>query len=91
MPETIYILIIEHQHGVDVSAHRIPESAYAALASYCRDFWNEAYDENPKLGDEPPADDKMAVELYFKTLADTADAEHWEIRTVELEDKPAET
>jgi|MudIll2142460700_1097286.scaffolds.fasta_scaffold00003_33 hypothetical protein len=85
MPETIHVLVIEHPHGVDVSAHRSNETAYATLAKYCREFWSEAQGRTD-LSEEPPPGDKETVEAYFGALEDTAKNEHWEIRAVELED-----
>lgn len=86
MPDTIHILVIEHEHGVDVFAHRSNETAYAALAKYCREFWPNARDQIPELSEEPSGVDKIVVTCYFNALEDTTKHEHWEIRAVELED-----
>lgn len=86
MATIIHILLIEHEHGIDVSAHRSNETAYAALAKYCREFWQNARDQVEELSETPSGVDKIVVTCYFNALEDTAKAEHWEIRVVALED-----
>ena len=76
MSETrIWVLSIEHRHGIDHSAHRTEEGARVALLSYVDEWWHELAERD--FG-PPPTDPQERIARYFEdsndefyTLADT--------------------
>ena len=65
MIRPVHVLVYEHRHGMDLSAHASHESAFAALAQVAREGWRERTDR------EAPADcsglsDEELVEACFE-------------------------
>jgi len=65
MIRQVHVLVYEHRHGMDLSAHASHEAAFAALAEIAREWWQERADR------EAPADcstlsDEEVVEAYFE-------------------------
>jgi hypothetical protein len=61
----IYVLVISHAHGQDVTVHARHEDAESAAAGYARDRWEEiAWQAG--IPDSPDSlEDRMAIRLYF--------------------------
>ncbi len=67
---TVYVLTIDHSRGDDVSVHADDEGAIAAAAAFARQCWKEVAGHGSYIGtipNTPPADDQLAVRLYFDT------------------------
>jgi hypothetical protein len=74
----IHVLMIEHQHGTNFSAHRTEQGAFAALNAYVAENW-----EHEMRGDTKPDDPDAAAEIYFEKMCDR---EGWLLDAVELEE-----
>lgn len=62
--ETVWVLIINHRPGNDITVHASRDAAYAALAAHCRESWSlEGFVE-----DAPEDDDELIVQ-YFDQMA----------------------
>lgn len=66
----IHMVVWEHRHGVDISAHSSEELARKHVAEIARKWWSEAREREPRsslepLPEAPPEDDWEAIQLYF--------------------------
>lgn len=61
----VHVLIFEHRHGRDVSAHATEELAVAEAAEIARRWWSEARRRERSLPAAPPGSDAEAMSLYF--------------------------
>jgi hypothetical protein len=82
MPETtlddddfLHVLFISFHSGESVTLHLSEDDAIRSLASYCREFWDDA-----STGEPAPDDDKQAIGLYFRH----APGESYTIVTAEI-------
>jgi hypothetical protein len=46
MMREVFVVIYEHRHGMDVSAHASHGQAYAAVAGIARTWWHERADRS---------------------------------------------
>lgn len=60
IPETVFVLMIEHRYGFDHYANLTHEGATQVLSDYVAEWW----DERDDLG-EMPADAWKAINEYF--------------------------
>lgn len=75
--DKVWVLTIEHRHGVSVSAHRSESGAEAALFGYVEEEWKVEMDDRPM-----PESQGEAVDLYFDAVPD----EHRAIHELRVED-----
>jgi hypothetical protein len=64
MIREVFVVIYEHRHGMDVSAHASHGQAYAAVAGIARTWWNERADRSA-AEDCSALSDEEAVDAYF--------------------------
>lgn len=65
MPQTMVALVIDHNHGTDVTIHRTHEGALAQVDQFVSDWWAD------EMGDEPmPEDPAAARTYYFENVGD---------------------
>jgi hypothetical protein len=64
MMREVFVVIYEHRHGMDVSAHASHGQAYAAVAEIARTWWNERADRSA-AGDCSALSDEEVVDAYF--------------------------
>jgi hypothetical protein len=74
---TVFVLQIEHQHGVNTYAYSTRDLAHKAIEAYVSKWWKK------EIGDPPPDDltGEDFVEAYFEQV----DEESYEIFTCELD------
>ncbi len=60
----IFVLVILHKHGANISTFSTREKAASALADYARDNWEP---EGPE-GDPSDQHDEEVVDTYFKYM-----------------------
>ncbi len=68
--EEVYLLVIDHKRGTDISAHRTAEGAANALRAYCADWWDK------ESGGKPRPSDNDLIDSYF---TETDYSENYEI------------
>jgi len=61
----VWVLVIEHDHGLDVSAHADEQHARDALAAYVEQWWDHEIDREC---DAMPAERDKAIEAYFEIV-----------------------
>lgn len=62
---TAITLVIDHNHGTDVTIHRTHEGALAKVDQFVDDWWAD------EMGDEPKPDDAAeARQAYFENVED---------------------
>jgi len=79
MDNTIYLLMIDHRHGANTSAHKTQEGALTALASYVAQEWEG---EMP-AGEAMPESEGEAIANYFHHMEGR---ESYDIEETELVD-----
>jgi hypothetical protein len=42
---TVFVLVIEHREGQDITVHQTDAGAKDYLAAYCREWWSESSDD----------------------------------------------
>lgn len=62
----VWVLVIEHRHGTDLTAHRTEERARQWLGEWVEQWWHEVAD---KVGDLP-ATATDAIGVYFEARDD---------------------
>lgn len=65
MIRPVYVVIYEHRHGMDVSAHASHGQAYAAVAEIARTWWPERADRAVPE-DCSALSDQEVVDAYFE-------------------------
>lgn len=60
-PETVHLTVVHHKHGINSYVNRTQEGADQTLADYCREWWNQWFDD----GDLPPKSNEEVIEKYF--------------------------
>ena len=63
--ENMWVLMVEHRHGTDVSIHRTEQGAKDALTVYVDYWWGREFP-----GAAAPADDNERVTEYFERIHD---------------------
>lgn len=63
MITTVYVLIIENNHGNDVTVHATEDSAFRTVAEYCREWWDHDHPEDP--APPIPDNDRDVVISYY--------------------------
>lgn len=61
---TVYVLNIEHRHGMNTTVHSTEAAARNELSTYVRQFWHEVADVSGCPGIAPGDDD--AIAKYFE-------------------------
>lgn len=80
----VWILVVNHRHGLTVSAHRSFDGASACLYEYVSDWWDkEMANAFAGLLKPLPEDAEEAIATYFEHMADS---EWYEIHDAEVED-----
>jgi hypothetical protein len=74
--KNVVILIVEHDHGVDVWAHSTKDKAEESLEEYVRSWWDEEIEDNPI-----PTDRWEAITEYFEEM----ESECWRITELEID------
>ena len=64
MIREVFVVIYEHRHGMDVSAHASHGQAYAAVAEIARTWWHERADRSA-AADFSSLSDEEVVDAYF--------------------------
>ena len=64
-PTPVFVVVYEHRHGMDVSAHASHGQAYAAVAEIARTWWKERADRSAPE-DCSTLSDEEAVNAYFE-------------------------
>jgi hypothetical protein len=59
-------LIIEHNHGTDVTVHRSREGALAKVDQFVSDWWDTEMGEDEPMPEDPAA----ARQAYFEAVGD---------------------
>ena len=57
----IHILVIDHAHGQNISAHGTEEEAQKALSEYVKENW--------EMDAQIPEDESEAIDAYFEEAA----------------------
>jgi hypothetical protein len=86
----VWILVISHRYGDDITAYGTQELAWATLVDYVRDWWDhETKGRDFDEGEDPscPEDDTEAVEQYFNLVDD----EFYSIQELTVQDPREET
>ena len=65
MIRPVHVVIYEHRHGMDVSAHASHAQAYAAVADIARTWWQERADR-AAAEDCSALSDEEVVGAYFE-------------------------
>ena len=73
---TVFVLVVEHDHGVDVWAHSTKDKAEASLEEYVRSWWDQEMDDEPI-----PTDRWEAITEYFEAT----ESECWRITDLEID------
>ena len=73
----VWVLIIEHRHGTEVTTHKTDTGAWAQLAAYVNDWW---VDEMPNV--TKPDNNDEAIDTYFGENG--ARDEYYSIQPTEL-------
>lgn len=68
--DSLWVATVEHKHGSESWVCLTREGAYAALADFVRDWWDEEVSKGFEEGRECPEDDATAVEAYFDHVTD---------------------
>lgn len=80
--DAVFVFLVRHGHGHDISVHETDLGARVALETYAREWWNK---EMPRdtAGHPPPmpADPENLVAAYFKTVK----GETWAIEKHEVQ------
>jgi len=58
---TVYVVAIEHKHGMNTSVFETREDAQASLYEYVKEWW----DSDGPQGEEIPTNASQAIERYF--------------------------
>jgi hypothetical protein len=81
-PLKVYVLIIEHRHGRNVSVHYSDEEASIEVAAYCRDWWDRevsvrkhGFTSEDTPTEPMPDDPGQLIAQYFEA----ADDESWSV------------
>jgi hypothetical protein len=67
----VYVLVIDHKHGTDVSAYATEEKLNAALFAYCDQWWDREYGSE----DRPP--NNKLVTTYWERMS--IDGDEWHV------------
>jgi len=66
MIRQVFVVIYEHRHGMDVSAHASHAEAYAAVAGIARTWWKDDRADRSAVEDCSVLSDEEVVEAYFE-------------------------
>jgi len=64
MIREVFVVVYEHRHGMDVSAHASHGQAYAAVADIARTWWHERADRSAAAEFSSLSDEEV-VDAYF--------------------------
>lgn len=76
----VFVLVISHKHGEDVSVHRTNEGAMEELYQFVQEWW-ESRMEGPL-----PSDKADAISAYFTEMSDGCGEENYSTRRVLIQD-----
>ena len=77
--QTVFVASYEHKHGTDLAVAETEDVAYAVLAQWARENWEDARDADGDLRQEPPADDRETVGLYTAAFEDRFEGEYMHV------------
>jgi hypothetical protein len=60
----VWVVIIEHREGQDVTAHQTMQGARDYLAAYCAEWWKDVNDA------PPPSDPGELIFAYFEACSE---------------------
>jgi len=70
----VWVLVLEHRDGQDVTVHQTEAGARDYLLAYCQEFWRE-------VSDAPfPLEEEEGVAEYFQASTDRYSINHCYIR-----------
>jgi hypothetical protein len=80
----VFVLVIEHRHGNNITAHRTEDGARAWVRSYVGDWWDQEINGGKDEADALliPEDDAEAIRHYFENV----EGEFYEIAPTALLD-----
>lgn len=81
--QTVWVLIVDHRHGTNISVHATYEHAMRALGDYCAAEWDEGLTE--QYGQQASLSQEDLIESYFDAWGQGFDPE-WYL----LEERPIE-
>jgi hypothetical protein len=64
--ESVWVLVISHRHGNDITVHRTKEEADGALYLYCVQWWDEYMVNANGSVKKMPKNPDVVVERYFE-------------------------
>ncbi len=82
---TVYVLIITHKYGENVSTHSTSKLAQSELYEFVEEWWGDCGDMHD-LPETPPKDHKQAIDAYFKhQMEHTSSPESYAIEETSLD------
>ncbi|WP_166297183.1 hypothetical protein [Bradyrhizobium sp. 2S1] len=66
--DTVWVLVIDSQHGTDVETFKTREAADKHLYDYCDEWWDREFGAASR-----PSDDNL-VEAYWNRMSDEGDS-----------------
>lgn len=75
-PDRVYVLLIKHKHGTDLTVFRRDDAAYKALEEYCRTWWDHEFSDDTEM----PENGDQLVRDYFAHVED----EDWSVDMCEV-------
>lgn len=73
--KTVWVLIINHRHGTDISVHDSSEHATQALYAYCVQQWHDGLTE--QYGKLDDLSREIAIDAYFHAWFLASDYEEY--------------
>ena len=68
-PQFVHVVTIDHSHGTNVHAYADDDAAQIGIASYCREWWDDARREFNSLPETPDnLETHEIIELYFNVM-----------------------
>ena len=81
--KNVWVLVIDHEHGTNISAHATEDGAKYALYEYCREWWDDAISEQyGKLAD---LSRDAAIDAYFDCHNTCLDSEWYILEESKIE------
>lgn len=75
IPQTVWVLLINHRHGTNVAVYENQEGALEGLREYCAEEWDDEH-----RGEEHPSDGEL-IEAYFQDIDESYSIEECDVLT----------
>jgi len=78
----VFVLVVEHEYGVDIWVHSTEEKAKESLEKYVLSWWSHEIDTMEWIDEPPPVGREEVIKKYFECVPHEA----WRITKLNIDD-----